>query len=155
MAITQYHFSPSQNSHISKDTHTFNMTLLRAQLPGSQRGGRLKIAMATPTGTIISSVLCFQSSPTLFSEPLYTSTNSTFVSSYNKNTTRSKNSLTVLKNSPSSNNVKFRALFNIQWNHLTPNILGCLLKTQDLSLLACYAFLQHSPEEHWLCTALG
>jgi len=42
---------------------------LRAQLPGSQRSGRLKIAIETSTGTI-SSVLGFQSSPKLFSEPL-------------------------------------------------------------------------------------
>lgn len=126
MAITQYRFSPSQNSRISEYTHTFNMTprYLRVQLPGSHRGDRLKAAIATPAGTT-SSVLCFQSSPKLFSEPLLHVYKLHLPSSYSKNTTSSTNSLTILKkNSPSNTNVKSRGFFNIQWNTLMPNILG-------------------------------
>lgn len=71
-------------------------TLSQSATSGSQRGDRLKAAIATPAGTT-SSVLFFQSSPKLFSEPLLRIYKLHLPSSYSKNTTSSTNSLTILK----------------------------------------------------------
>lgn len=134
----QYHFAPSQNSHISKYILTLSTqprTISEPNFLALREVADLKLQWQLPPEQsplfFVSKVLWnyFQRLCNIF-------TNVTFFDSFNKNSMSSKNSLTILKTSSSSNNVKFRTFFNIQWIYLMPSILRCLLKTQDPSLLA-------------------
>lgn len=141
---TPHHKTPTSLNIPTHSTWAHTISELNFLTP--KRGGRLQTAIPTPTGPI-SFALCFQV-PKYFQSLCYIFINFTFVSSFNKSTMSSKNLLSALKNSPSSKNVKSRAIFNIQWNYL--NAKSFTIPFEDPRSLA--SGMLSLPLALWLCT---
>lgn len=137
MAHNTLSLFPSQNSPPLQTHSNFQQDSCRTLISdlsffGLREVGDLQSQWQLP---LAKSPLFFVSKglPNYFGRLCYVMTYFTFVSSSSKNSTSSSSSMTILKNNPSSNNVKFRAFFNIQEKYLKPIILGFLLKTQTLT----------------------